>query len=136
VHAPGPGAASVRAARGFAIATLDQWGAGERRDDVATVLTELLTNALRHARPGTGAGAPGPPIRLGLLHPGCCVLCAVTDPSLAAPVPRPAGTLAETGRGLHIVGALSDRWGYTALHSTGLHSTGKVVWAVFARRPA
>ena len=34
--------------------------------------------------------------------------------------------LAETGRGLQIICALSDRWGYTALGGTG-----KVVWATF-----
>ena len=54
------------------------------------------------------------------------LLCAVADPSPAAPVPRPAAALGETGRGLHIVGALSDGWGYTA------SGTGKVVWAMFA----
>jgi hypothetical protein len=46
--------------------------------------------------------------------------------STAVPAPRTPGSLAETGRGLHIVGALSDRWGYTT--PTG---TGKVVWALF-----
>jgi hypothetical protein len=57
------------------------------------------------------------------LSPG--LLCAVADPSTAAPVPRRPEAFGETGRGLHIVGALSDRWGYTT------SGTGKVVWATF-----
>jgi anti-sigma regulatory factor (Ser/Thr protein kinase) len=122
---PGPGAGSVRAARDFTVATLCQWSAAERGQDIAVVVSELLTNALRHALPGSGDARPRHLIRVGLLQLRPCVLCAVADPSTAAPVPRPPGTLAETGRGLHIVSALSDRWGYI---TTG---TGKVVWAMF-----
>ena len=96
----------------------------------------MLTNALRHARPGSGDVPAGrPPIRMGLYTglysslstPGPWVLCAVADPSRAVPVPRASTSLAETGRGLHIIRALSDDWGYTAPDRTG-----KVVWATFA----
>ena len=80
----------------------------------------------RHALPGSGDALERRPIRLGLLQPGPCVLCAVADPSNATPVPRTRGSLAETGRGLQIICALSDRWGYTAASKTG-----KVVWALF-----
>ena len=121
---PGTGPRSVRAAREFALATLQRWGVAERSEDVAIVISELLTNALRHAVPEPGHTRP---IRLGLLQPGPCLLCAVTDPSRAAPIPQaPPEFLAETGRGLHIICALSDRWGYTALSDAG-----KVVWATF-----
>ena len=92
-------------------------------------MSELLTNALRHARPQPGDTRLWRPIRLGMVQPGRCVLCAVADSSTAVPAPRTPGSLAETGRGLHIVGALSDRWGYTT--PTG---TGKVVWALFYSR--
>jgi anti-sigma regulatory factor (Ser/Thr protein kinase) len=119
---------SVRAARDFTIATLHRWGTAERSQDIAIVVSELLTNALRHARPGSGDTPPWPPIRFGLLHPGPCVLCAVADPSTAAPAPQTRGPLAETGRGLHIICALSDQWGYTP------SDTGKVVWAMFYPR--
>jgi anti-sigma regulatory factor (Ser/Thr protein kinase) len=96
----------------------------ERSEDIAIVISELLTNALRHALPEPGHTWP---IRLGLLQPGPCLLCAVTDPSRAAPIPQaPPELLPETGRGLHIICALSDRWGYTTLSDTG-----KVVWAAF-----
>jgi anti-sigma regulatory factor (Ser/Thr protein kinase) len=125
----GADAGSVRAARDFTVATLRRWGTAERSQDIAIVVSELLTNALRHALPGSGRAGPHGSIRLGLLQPGPCVLCAVADPSNAAPVPQTPGSLAETGRGLHIICALSDRWGYTAQSDTG-----KIVWAMFYPR--
>jgi hypothetical protein len=127
-YTSGGGAGSVRAARDFTLATLNRWSAADRSYDIAIVVSELLTNALRHARPGSGDDRPRRSIRLGLLQLGPGVLCAVADPSTAAPVLRPPGSLGETGRGLHIVCALSDRWGYA---SSG---TGKVVWAMFTAR--
>jgi anti-sigma regulatory factor (Ser/Thr protein kinase) len=127
-YTSGRGAGSVRAARDFTVATLHRWSAADRSYDIAIVVSELLTNALRHARPGSGDGRARRSVRLGLLQLGPGVLCAVADPSTAAPVLRPPGALGETGRGLHIVCALSDRWGYT---SSG---TGKVVWAMFTAR--
>jgi anti-sigma regulatory factor (Ser/Thr protein kinase) len=116
--------ASVAVARDFARATLQHWGLVGRCDDITLVVSELLANAVRHTFPQPG----GWPVRLGLLQDGqgSAVLCAVADPSPAAPEPRPAGDLAETGRGLHVVEELSDRWGYT----TPGHR-GKVVWATF-----
>jgi anti-sigma regulatory factor (Ser/Thr protein kinase) len=132
-------AGSVRAARDFTLATLRRWGATQRSEDVAIVVSELMTNALLHAlRPAAAGGRPpGPagvarwPVRLGLQQPGPCVLCAVADPSEVAPAPRKPGDLAESGRGLTIVAALSDRWGYTTPGDMG-----KVVWALFATRAA
>jgi hypothetical protein len=127
---PGPDAGSVHAARDFTLATLRRWDAAERGEDIAIVVTELLTNALQHALPWPGDPSTRRPIRLGLLQPGSCVLCAVADPSRAVPVPQGRGSLAETGRGLQIVRALSDRWGWTVLGDAD-----KVVWAAFTPRP-
>jgi hypothetical protein len=42
-------------------------------------------------------------------------------------VPKHPSLLAETGRGLHVIGALADAWGYTTPGDTG-----KVVWAMFS----
>jgi len=125
----GADSGSVRAGRDFTVATLRRWGAAERSQDIAIVVSELLTNALRHAVPLSGSMQPRPPIRLGLLHPGSFVVCAVADPSKAAPVPQTPSSLAETGRGLHIIRALSDQWGYTTTTDAG-----KVVWAIFTPR--
>jgi Histidine kinase-like ATPase domain len=125
----GADAGSIRAARDFTTATLHRWGTAERSQDIAIVVSELLTNALRHALPpGSGDSRPRRPIRLGLLQPGPCVLCAVADPSRAAPAPQAPGSLAETGRGLNIICALSDQWGYVP------NEGGKVVWAMFYPR--
>jgi anti-sigma regulatory factor (Ser/Thr protein kinase) len=123
---PGATAGAVRAARHFTIATLRQWNLAGRSEDIALVVSELLTNAVRHAAPGASRTASRSPIRLGLIQPGPCILCAVADPSELVPVPREPDYLAETGRGLHVIGALSDTWGYT---SPG--TAGKVVWAMF-----
>jgi len=122
-------AGSVHAARDFTVATLRRWGTAERSQDIALVVSELLTNALRHAVPGSaGDSRTSWPIRLGLLQPGSSVLCAVADPSRTAPVLQARGSLAETGRGLHLICALSDQWGFTP------SDTGKVVWAMFFPR--
>ena len=125
----GADAGSVRTARDFATDTLRWWGIAERSHDLAIVVSELVTNALRHALPACGDAGPGRPIRLGLLQAGSRVLCAVGDPSRAVPVPRTPGCLAETGRGLQMICALSDRWGCTTPSDTG-----KVVWAMFNLR--
>jgi Histidine kinase-like ATPase domain len=124
---PGVDARPVRAARDFAIATVRRWGAAHRCDDIGIVVSELVTNALRHALPDSGETPPVRPIRLGLLQPGPCVLCAVADPSRRAPVAKHVGTLAETGRGLYVVGTLADIWGFTTPGDTG-----KIVWAMFS----
>jgi hypothetical protein len=122
---PAPGDQSVRSARDFTVATLRRWGVSDRCDDVVVVVSELVTNALRHAQP---ASAPWPrrPVRLGLIHPGPCVLAAVSDPSDQVPQAREPDWLEENGRGLHVVSALSENWGCTAPDRLG-----KVVWATF-----
>jgi anti-sigma regulatory factor (Ser/Thr protein kinase) len=134
------GAGSVRACRDFAVATLrqwersDRWGLSDRHDDIAVVISELVTNALRHALPATGPAAlarAGWPVQIGLARPGRSLLCAVSDPSDRLPVPREPDPLDETGRGLQVVASLSDEWGYSAPSAMG-----KIVWASFGPAPA
>ncbi len=132
--APVPGSGPVHVARAFTVETLHRWGATDRCEDIVLVVSEMLTNALRHARRRPVHTRPGgtqrrPAIRLGLYNPGPWVLCAVSDPSRAVPVSRTHRSLDETGRGLQIISALSDEWGYTIPDEAG-----KVVWAMFARR--
>ena len=124
---PGAGAESVRVARDFTATTLQRWGVGGRGEDIVVVVSELLTNALRHPVPGPGPGWPRWPVRLGLLQPGPWVLCAISDPSDEVPVPRDPGWCGESGRGLHVVASLCDEWG-----CTDPGPMGKVVWAMFA----
>jgi anti-sigma regulatory factor (Ser/Thr protein kinase) len=125
LRTPGPDARSVRAGRDFAIATMHRWGAAERSDDIAVVVSELLTNALRHALPDAGQ-APRRAVRLALLQPGRSVICAVADPSPTTPASRQPGPLCEGGRGLHVIDALADTWGCTPPSHAG-----KAVWALF-----
>jgi hypothetical protein len=145
MRTPGIDTRSVGPARDFCLSTMRRWGVTGRGDDVAVVVSELLTNALRHAVPQASppagtlpagtlpAGTPGGagrgrwPVRLGLVQPGQFVLCAVADPSPRPPEPKDPDYLAESGRGLHVISALSDRWGCTAPSETG-----KVVWALFS----
>jgi Histidine kinase-like ATPase domain len=122
--------ASVCRARDFALATVRRWGMAPLADDIGIVVSELLTNALRHASQDQ-VSAPsrrtaGWPIRLGLLCPGNCVLCAVADPSDDVPAMREPDYLEETGRGLHVIASLSEDWGWTTPGQDG-----KVVWALF-----
>src|SRR5262249_14247101 len=107
---PGVGADCVRAARYFTDATLARWEVADRRDDIVTVVSELLTNALRHTLPGPGMSGPHRPIRLGLLQPGPSVMCAVADPSSQLPAPTDPDCFEECGRGLHVIASLSDDW--------------------------
>ena len=126
LRTPRPDARSVRAGRDFTIATVRRWGAAERCDDIAVVVSELLTNALRHALPDTGQAPRLGSIRLALVQPGRSVMCAVADPSPEIPTPGQPGILCEGGRGLHVIGGLADSWGCTPPSHAG-----KVVWALF-----
>src|SRR5215470_20411483 len=46
---PVPVTRSIATARAFTVRTMQKWGADSRGDDAAAVVTELMTNALRHA---------------------------------------------------------------------------------------
>lgn len=122
---------AVREARQFTRKTLDQWDLSDRFDDVCLVVSELVTNALRHALPG-GAPRPGPqdpPVRLHLLRWSERLVCAVRDPSDDSPVARDSDDFsAESGRGLFLVDSFSDSWGW---HPLAGALSGKVVWALF-----
>lgn len=122
---------SVTAARHFALSRLDDWQMGELRDDVALVVSELVTNALRHSLPPCPIEAPARrPIRLCLLGRAPWLLCGITDAGEDAPRRKTPDFIAESGRGLHLVDSFTARWGWH-----GIPSGGKVVWALF-RVPA
>ncbi|MEV8594704.1 ATP-binding protein [Streptomyces sp. NPDC052012] len=122
---------AVGDARRFTRRTLDQWDLGERFDDVCLVVSELVTNALRHALP---ANTPrlteqDPPVRLHLMRWTERLVCAVRDPSRESPVARDSDDFsAESGRGLFLVDSFSDGWGWHPMAGT---LGGKVVWALF-----
>ncbi|MEV0969266.1 ATP-binding protein [Microtetraspora glauca] len=114
--------ASASVARDFTAHTLGGWGLPGLIDDAQLVVSELVTNALRHGL-STGLEAP---IQLRLLSQGVHVLCAVRDPSERAPQRGPQNDeFAETGRGLYLVEAVSLTWGWILIRGSG-----KIVWAV------
>ncbi|MEW1862432.1 ATP-binding protein [Streptomyces sp. NPDC088194] len=124
---------AVRFARSHAHDVLKQWAMpSEVRYDAATVVTELTSNAVRHA--GSCADPFGP----GQVRPSTVRRCALTlwvtdtrlhlgvwDQSRARPVLRPVSFDAEGGRGLQVVAGLSEgQWGAALTRPEG-----KVVWA-------
>ncbi|MFF8231417.1 ATP-binding protein [Streptomyces caelestis] len=122
---------AVREARQFTRRTLDQWDMGDRFDDVCLVVSELVTNALRHGLPASTRCVNGqePPVRLHLMRWAERLVCAVRDPSHDSPVTRETDDFsAESGRGLFLVDSFSDSWGW---HPLAGALSGKVVWALF-----
>lgn len=80
---------------------LAEWGLEELAFTTELVVSELVTNAIRYARP---------PVDLRLIHHNGLV-CEVTDSSSTQPRLRRAHTNDEGGRGLFLVAQLTTRWG-------------------------
>ncbi|MGW8974329.1 SpoIIE family protein phosphatase [Streptomyces platensis] len=107
-----PEARSVARARELARDQLMDWGLQDLVDTTELLVSELVTNALRH-----GHGE----IRLRLLLDRSLV-CEVWDADLAQPRRRRARDTDEGGRGLQLVGLLSEGWGSRRT------PRGKTVW--------
>ncbi|GAA2874919.1 hypothetical protein GCM10010517_35690 [Streptosporangium fragile] len=122
-HGPCP----ARTAREFTARTLTAWELEPLIDDTGVVVSELVTNAVRHGARGLLHSRPSPDVRIILCHTERSMLCAVTDPSEQAPRLREPDYEAESGRGLQVVEGISEMWGWAPLESRG-----KAVWAVFA----
>lgn len=117
-------ATSVRVGRQFAARTLTEWDVPpEPIQDAVLIVSELLTNAIRHGRP---------PIMLRLLKDSDKdsdeVAIEVDDSDESTPYRRTAHPDAAGGRGLSIVEALSRRW-YADVSGSG---SGKTVRSVLA----
>jgi anti-sigma regulatory factor (Ser/Thr protein kinase) len=92
------------------------WQVEHVRDVAQLVITELVSNVLRHA--GTDMDVVVS-LRTGFLR------LAVRDGSTALPrLGTPGDTVSEAGRGLLVIEALCAEWG------TAPNSGGKVVWAL------
>ncbi|MCX4907506.1 ATP-binding protein [Streptomyces sp. NBC_00878] len=75
--------------------------------------SELLGNAIRHTKG---------PAALKLRHAGHSLRLGAWDTDPAPPITSPQGD--ESGRGLHLVDAYADDWGWFQVNGTA----GKYVW--------
>ncbi|MFI6288658.1 ATP-binding protein [Streptomyces sp. NPDC051018] len=92
---------AVRGARKFTRATLRDWNLDDCFDDVSLVVSELVTNALRHAVPDETRQTQDPPVRLHLMRWPGRLVCAVRDPSPVRPgASLGSGAYGEGGGGL------------------------------------
>ncbi|MFG3204172.1 SpoIIE family protein phosphatase [Streptomyces sp. NPDC048192] len=92
---------------------LAEWGLDDLGFATELVLSELVTNAIRH-------GAE--PIHVRLIRDRT-LICEVADGSNTAPHLRYAATTDEGGRGLFLVSQMTERWGVR------YSPRGKVIWA-------
>lgn len=116
---------SVKPGRDFTRVTLGLWGMEALTDLAELVVSELVTNAVRHGVPSARQIVSEHCVRLRLLAQVPFVMCMVTDPGQGIPVLRDADPASECGRGLTVVEACCVRWGWH-LFDEG----GKVVWAL------
>lgn len=105
-------AQAAGAAREHVRGTLASWRLDDLAPTTEMLASELVANVIRHARG---------PVRLRLLR-SRSLICEVFDGSLTTPRIRRTCWTDEGGRGLHLIAALSDRWG------TRYMQAGKCIW--------
>ncbi|WP_405147911.1 ATP-binding protein [Sphaerisporangium sp. NBC_01403] len=114
---------------------LGEWRLEELLDTAELIASELVTNAVR-ATAGTGAPVSGEAafdapeyIWIDVYRAAGRIVLEVWDAGRTPPAPRTAAPDDEGGRGLHLVDALAENWGYRR-PVTG----GKVVWCTLSAR--
>jgi PAS domain S-box-containing protein len=114
---------SVSVGRQFTGKMLAEWGHAEHADTACLLVSEILTNAVSHARA---------PIGLRVHRSATEIVTEISDDSRHLPQRRLADSDDESGRGLMLVAALATEWG------TRPDATGKTVWFTIAldRAPA
>jgi hypothetical protein len=153
-----PGA--IPCARLHTTAVLWEWGMDWLAHQAELTVSELVTNAVRASTEASRApGAPCglPVVALRLAGDRRHLLVEVSDHDPRPPVPTQAGPERDGGRGLVLVEAVSERWGYyypatdpvaavpgrgpapardewlaAPVPSAGNREPGKVVWALLA----
>jgi anti-sigma regulatory factor (Ser/Thr protein kinase) len=113
---------AVPCARLHARQVLWEWGIGNLGDSAELLVTELIANAVTASRE---AGRDSE-VRLWLLSDSAQILILVWDASPRPPVLTDASDEAEHGRGLMLVDAVSEQWGWYPRED----SDGKFVWAI------
>jgi anti-sigma regulatory factor (Ser/Thr protein kinase)/CheY-like chemotaxis protein len=107
--------ASVPVARTFISDLLGEWGLADDAGSAELVVSELVSNAVLHVQG---------PCALELTHYDSVLRVAVVDAGPGMPDLQVLGSLADGGRGLHIVSAFSTAWGVDHLDDGA-----KLVWA-------
>ncbi|MEU3420619.1 ATP-binding protein [Streptomyces murinus] len=119
---------SAGRARALLRTQLTEWKVDTEVADVAELLlSELMSNAIQHARTPLGRQ-----IGVRVARYDGRLRVEVADANLVEPRPRTATADDEHGRGLAIVTALADRWGCCPR----LHGIGKAVWAELPLSPS
>jgi serine phosphatase RsbU (regulator of sigma subunit)/anti-sigma regulatory factor (Ser/Thr protein kinase) len=108
-----PEPAQVPRARAVVREQLHDWGLAKLAGTTELLVSELVTNAVRHSR--------NRPVELRLVR-GDTLLCEVDDDDHELPTLLSAGPGDETGRGLRVVATLAREWG------TSRTGAGKTVW--------
>lgn len=111
-----PAVDAPRGARRFVGRALRGWSLDHLVEPCQVVVSELATNAVRHADSRFSVSLSR--IGRGAVH------IAVGDLSDAPPEQRTPDAHRPGGRGMHLVESLSQRWGHVVA------SDGKLVWAV------
>ena len=107
---PEPG--SVPEARALVRRTLRDWGLAELQDTALLLVSELVTNAVRHARQDV----------VVQLAKGATLVVEVADDDERLPHRTGVTPEDERGRGLTLVDSLAQEWGARSI------TAGKVVW--------
>ncbi|MET9884950.1 ATP-binding protein [Streptomyces sp. NPDC006430] len=115
-------------ARALLRGQLAEWGVDSGPAEAAELLlSELVTNAVRHARAPRGRDIG---VRLARYDGVLRVEVADAGPAVKL-TPQIVADWDERGRGLVIVAALAKRWGYCPRR----HGIGKAVWAEIGWMP-
>lgn len=157
-----PGA--IPCARLHTTAILWEWGMEALAQPAELAVSELVTNAVRastdarKAREAPGAPTGLPVVALRLAGDHTYLLVEVSDYDPRPPIPTVADPEHDGGRGLLLVAAVSERWGYYYPATDPAHArgrapepeagewlaaapvlpdgeSGKIVWALLGRRP-
>jgi anti-sigma regulatory factor (Ser/Thr protein kinase) len=110
-----PEAASVARARELVRSLFARTDLGVDQDIVLLLVSELVSNAIVHARGNVGINAQ---------QVGSSLRVEVRDSSSTLPAVQVGALDDVSGRGLHLVERLADRWGSRRLEL----DEGKTVW--------